>query len=49
MIVVDNPIGYTLLYSVISVMFFVGWFMLCLVMVAFMRFIKSKKEGGNGI
>lgn len=45
-IVVDNPIGYTLLYSV---MFFVGWFMLCLVMVAFMRFIKSKKEGGNGI
>ena len=45
-IVVDNPIGDTILYSV---MFFVGWFMLSLVMVAFMRFIKSKKEGGNGI
>lgn len=45
-IVADNPIGYTLLYSV---MFFMGWFMLSLVIVAFMRFIKSKKEGGNGI
>lgn len=45
-IVADNPIGYTILYSV---MFFMGWFMLSLVIVAFMRFIKSKKEGGNGI
>ena len=39
-------IGYTILYSV---MFFMGWFMLSLVIVAFMRFIKSKKEGENGI